>query len=156
MMIDKSILYTLVEEYLEDKSSYLVDLTVGAGNSIVIEIDDDEGVNIDDCAALSRYLEDNLDRELEDYELTVTSAGLTSPLKTERQYRKFTNKEVEVLTRKGIKHTGILKSSDEKGFTLTVTRKIRPEGAKRKQEVSDDLHLLYEDVKHTKYLIRFK
>jgi len=156
MMIDKNMLITLTEEYLKDTTNYLVDLTLGSDNSIIVEIDNDEGVDIDQCAALSRHIEGQLDRDSEDFELTVTSAGLTSPFKTVRQYRKYEGKEVEVLTRAGIKHSGILRSSDDEGFTLTVTRKVKPEGAKRKQEVEEDLRFSYDDVKHTKYLIRFK
>lgn len=156
MMIDKNMLITLTEEYLKDTTNYLVDLTLGSDNSIIVEIDNDEGVDIDQCAALSRHIEAQLDRDSEDFELTVTSAGLTSPFKTVRQYRKYEGKEVEVLTRAGVKHSGILRSSDHEGFTLTVTRKVRPEGAKRKQEVEEDLRFSYDDVKHTKYLIRFK
>src|SRR5690554_3893892 len=62
-------------------TNYLVDVRVEGGNAITIEIDNDEGVDIDDCAALSRHLESKLDRDTEDFELTVTSAGLTSPFK---------------------------------------------------------------------------
>ncbi len=156
IMIDKNMLFSLVEEYLKESANYLVDLTVGADNCIIVEIDNDAGVDIDECASLSRHIEAHLDRENGDFELTVTSAGLTSPFKTRRQYRKYEGKEVEVLTRAGIKHSGILRSSDEEGFILTVTRKVKPEGAKRKQEVEQDLRFSYEDVKHTKYLIRFK
>jgi ribosome maturation factor RimP len=156
MMIDKNMLITLTEEYLKDTTYYLVDLTLGSDNSIIVEIDNDEGVDIDQCAALSRHIEAQLDRDSEDFELTVTSAGLTSPFKTVRQYRKYEGKEVEVLTRTGVKQSGILRSSDDEGFTLTVTRKVKPEGAKRKQEVEEDLRFSYDDVKYTKYLIRFK
>ena len=156
MMIDKNMLITLTEEYLKDTTNYLVDLTLGSDNSIIVEIDNDEGVDIDQCAALSRHIEAQLDRDSEDFELTVTSAGLTSPFKTVRQYRKYEGKEVEVLTRTGVKQSGILRSSDDEGFTLTITRKVKPEGAKRKQEVEEDLRFSYDDVKYTKYLIRFK
>lgn len=155
-MIDKNMLITLTEEYLKDTTNYLVDLTLGSDNSIIVEIDNDEGVDIDQCAALSRHIEAQLDRDSEDFELTVTSAGLTSPFKTVRQYRKYEGKEVEVLTRTGVKQSGILRSSDDEGFTLTITRKVKPEGAKRKQEVEEDLRFSYDDVKYTKYLIRFK
>lgn len=156
MMIDRNMLITLTEEYLKDTTNYLVDLTLGSDNSIIVEIDNDEGVDIDQCAALSRHIEAQLDRDSEDFELTVTSAGLTSPFKTVRQYRKYEGKEVEVLTRTGVKQSGILRSSDDEGFTLTITRKVKPEGAKRKQEVEEDLRFSYDDVKYTKYLIRFK
>ena len=156
MMIDKNMLISLTEEYLKDTTYYLLDLILGNDNSIIVEIDNDEGVDIDQCVALSRHIEAQLDRDSEDFELTVTSAGLTSPFKTIRQYRKYEGKEVEVLTRTGVKHNGILRSSDNEGFILTITRKVKPEGAKRKQEVDEDIRFKYDDVKYTKYLIRFK
>ena len=156
MMIDKNMLISLVEAYLNESDDYLVDLIVGSDNSIIVEIDNDGGVDIDECASLSRHIEAHLDRENEDFELTVTSAGLTSPFKTTRQYRKYEGKEVEVLTRTGTKQSGILRSSDAEGFNLTITRMVKPDGAKRKQEVEEDLRFSYSDVKHTKYLLRFK
>lgn len=155
-MIDKTLLIDLTEAYLKESSNYLVDLILGADNAITIEIDNNQGVDISDCVALSRHLESKLDRETEDFELTVTSAGLTSPLKTARQYKKYEGKEVEVLSKTGQKVTGQLRSSDDNGFTITVTRKVKPEGEKRKTEVQEDIHFGYNEVKHTKYLIRFK
>ena len=155
-MIDKKTLIGLTEAYLQGSPNYLVDVRVEGGNAITIEIDNDEGVDIDDCAALSRHLESKLDRDTEDFELTVTSAGLTSPFKTPRQYKKFKGEEVEVLGKNGQKVTGILGSSNEEGFTLAVTKQVRPEGAKRKVDVTEQVHFAYDEVKHTKYLIRFK
>jgi ribosome maturation factor RimP len=155
-MIEKKMLIDLTEEYLADSPNYLVDLSVGADNSITIEIDNNQGVDIADCVALSRHMESKLDRETEDFELTVTSSGLTSPFKTRRQYKKYEGKEVEVLSRKGQKMTGLLKSSDDNGFTITISRKVMLEGAKRKTEVEEEIHFLYDEVKYTKYLIRFK
>ena len=155
-MIDKETIINLTETYLQGSSSYLVDVLMGVGNMITVEIDNDEGVDIDQCAALSRHLEANLDRDVEDFELTVTSVGLTSPFKTLRQYKKFEGEEVEVLTKKGEKMTGTLKSSDPEGFTITVTKKMKPEGAKRKVEVVENIRFAFNEVKHTKYLIRFK
>lgn len=155
-MIDKSEIGELAEEYLKNTSDYLVDVTIAPGNIITVEIDNDNGVNIDECVALSRYLESKLDRDVEDFELTVTSAGLTSPFKTLRQYKKYEGKEVEVLTKKGEKLKGILKTADENHFTLTIVKLVKPEGAKRKIEQEEELQFDYNDIKHTKYLIRFK
>src|SRR5690554_4435850 len=155
-MIEKSVLLELINEYLKDSPNYLVEVSIGAGNSITVEIDNDKGVEIEECVALSRYLEAKLDRETEDFELTVTSAGLTSPFKTLRQYNKYEGEEVEVLSKRGEKLTGSLESSDEKGFTLAITKKVKPEGAKRKVEVTEQVHFAFDEVKHTKYLIRFK
>ena len=87
-MIDKELIVKLVEEKLASSSNYLVDVAVQPGNIIVVEIDNDESVCIDDCVELSRYLEDHLDRDVEDFELEVGSAGITSPFKVLRQYQK--------------------------------------------------------------------
>lgn len=155
-MIDKKTLIDLTEAYLQGSPNYLVDVVLSSGNNITIEIDNDEGVEIEDCVALSRHLESKFDRESEDFELTVTSAGLTSPFKTLRQYKKFQGKEVEVLSKKGEKLSGILESSDDEGFTIGVTKKVKQEGAKRKVEVTEQIRYAFDEVKHTKYLIRFK
>ena len=148
-------LLELINEYLKDSSNYLVEVSIGSANSITVEIDNDEGVSIEECVALSHYIEAKLDRETEDFELTVTSAGLTSPLRTLRQYKKFEGKEVEVLSKNGRKYKGELKTSNENGFTIIVTTKIKPEGAKRKVEMSEDISFKFDEVKYTKYLIRF-
>ncbi len=155
-MIDKKFLITLTEEFLKTTDNYLVDVIINPGNIISIEIDNDNGVNIDDCVALSRQLESKLNRDEEDFELTVGSVGLTSPFKTLRQYLKNIGNEVEVLTKKGQKLSGVLKAATDDDFTITISKKERAEGAKRKTEVIEDLHFRYEEIKYTKYLIRFK
>ena len=155
-MIDKKFLITHIEQFLEGSDNYLIDVIINPGNVISIEIDNNNGVNIDDCVELSRYLESNLNRDEEDFELTVGSVGLTSPFKVLLQYQKNIGNEVEVLTKKGIKLSGVLKSASDNQFTITITKKVRPEGAKRKTEVSEDLQFGYEEIKYTKYLIRFK
>lgn len=155
-MIDKNIISQLVEEKLASSDHYLVDVMIKPGNLIVIEIDNDEGVCIDDCAELSRYVESHLDREVEDYELEVGSAGITSPFKVLRQYIKNIGNEVEMLLKSGIKLSGVLKAADEKGVVVTVEKQVKPEGAKRKVTVEEDLSYTFEEIKYTKYLIRFK
>jgi Uncharacterized protein conserved in bacteria len=155
-MIDSSEIARLIEEKLESSTNYLVDVSIKAGNYIVVEIDNDESVSIDDCAQLSRYLEENLDREKEDFELEVGSAGITSPFKILRQYTKNIGNEVEVLLKSGTKITGILKAATENEIVITIEKKVKPEGAKRKVIVEEDLTYSLDEIKYTKYLIRFK
>ena len=155
-MIDKRVIKQLVEEKLASSSNYLVSVEVQPGNIIVVEIDNDDAVSIDDCVELSRYIEEHLDRDAEDFELEVGSAGITSPFKVLRQYKKNIGNEVEVLTKNGVKLTGLLKSADEEGFVVTVTQQVKPEGAKRKVTIEEDLPYTYNEIKYTKYLIRFK
>jgi ribosome maturation factor RimP len=153
-MIEKDKVIQLVENKLASSDNYLVDVEVKPGNLIVVEIDNDEGISIDDCVALSRYLETQLDRDVEDYELEVGSAGLTSPFKVLRQYTKNTGNEVEVQLKSGVKMTGILKSADEQGLVLTIEKKVKPEGAKRKITVQEDLSYTFDEIKYTKQVIK--
>ena len=100
----------------------MVDVTVSTSNHIVVEIDTQNGVNIDFCAELSRHIESQLDREVEDYELEVGSAGLTAPFKVIEQYHKNKGNEVDVLTKEGKKITGILTGGMRYGINLTFTQ----------------------------------
>ena len=155
VMIDKSVINSLVEEKLAGTDYYLVDINVSKDNSISIEIDNDKGVSIDDCVALSRYVEENLDREKEDFELEVGSSGITSPFKIVRQYRKNIGNEVEMLLKSGTKITGILKDANETGAVITVEKKVKAAGAKRAATVEEDCTYKYDEIKYTKYSIRF-
>ncbi len=154
-MIDKNEIKAIAEKFLENSSDYLVDINITPGNIITVEIDNDNGVNIDNCISLSRFIESNLDRDIEDFELTVTSVGLTTPFKSFRQYKKSEGKEVEVLTKKGEKLKGLLVSSSETDFTIEVSKMQKTEGSKRKTEVIESITMPYSDVKQTKLLIRF-
>ncbi|GAB6012041.1 ribosome assembly cofactor RimP [Viscerimonas tarda] len=155
-MADKQFIADIVNEFLTDPAYFLVDVTVRPGNSILVEIDSDNSIGIDDCAQLSKNIESRLNRDEEDFELEVGSAGITSPFKIPRQYTKNRGNEVEVLTKGGQKLSGVLKDNDDEKFTLTITKLVKPEGAKRKIAVEEDLSFGYSEVKYTKYLIRFK
>jgi len=97
-----------------------------------------------------------LDREEEDYELEVSSAGLTEPFKVLNQYKKNINNEVEVLTKAGKKTIGILTEVNETAFTIQIEKMEKPEGAKRKIKTTENIIFSYEDIKTTKYIYRFK
>ncbi len=155
-MIDKNVVSRIVDGWLEGKDYFLVDVNVSSDDKIVVEIDHAEGVWIEDCVELSRYIESKLDREEEDYELEVGSAGIGQPFKVLQQYLIHIDKEVEVLTKEGKKLEGVLKSADENGFTITIEKKVKSEGAKRPKLVQEDLSFGYDEIKYTKYLISFK
>jgi ribosome maturation factor RimP len=155
-MIQKEQIYQFVEAFIADTENFIVDVKVNAENNIVVEIDSEKGIDIDYCAELSRFVESQLDREVEDYNLEVGSAGLGSPFKVLKQYQKNIGNEVEVLTKAGKKFSATLKDAAEETFTVTVTKQVKPEGAKRKITVEEDEVYSYNEVKYTKYLIRFK
>ncbi|KAA6303589.1 MAG: Ribosome maturation factor RimP [Candidatus Ordinivivax streblomastigis] len=153
-MVDKTNIEEIVETYLTGSEQYLVSVKVEAGNRIVVEVDSDQSISIDDCATLSRFIESRLDREVEDYELEVGSAGITSPFQLLRQYQKNIGREVEVLSKAGKKLTGILHSADEEKMVLSVEKQVKPEGAKRKITVVENQEFLYSEIKYTKNVIK--
>lgn len=158
-MIDKNVVKTLVDKWLEDNSEkgyFLVDIQVDDDNKIVVEIDHKDGVVIDDCVSLSEFINDNLDSDKEDYELEVGSTGLGQPFKVPQQYVINIGEEVEVLDKDGKKVKGILKAVDGSNFTVTVNEKVKVEGKKRPVKMDVDHTYDMNEVKYTKYIIRFK
>ena len=155
-MINKDTVRSIVEEWLDGKEYFLVDIEISPDDRIVVEIDHADGVWIEDCVELSRFIEDHLSRDEEDYELEVGSAGLGQPFKVAQQYHCFVDKDVEVLDADGKKYKGVLKAVEGNDFTVTVQEKQKVEGKKRPQLV-DTAHTFQMDkVKYTKYLINFK
>ncbi len=164
-MIDRQALSDFVEQKLKDTGCFLTDVKVTPDNQITVEIDSMNAVDIDECVSLtraidacvelSRAVEAEFDRDKEDYELEVGSAGLTSPLRVPRQYEKHIGHDVEVLTNDGRKIHGMLKEADAEGFTVATERKVKPEGAKRPVTETVEERFGYGDVKHTKYDLKF-
>jgi ribosome maturation factor RimP len=154
-MIEKRVVTSIIGDFLKDSENYVVDIDVKPDNTIIVEIDNDQAVSIDDCIALSRFIESKLDRNVEDYELQVGSAGISQPFKLHRQYQKNKGKEVEVLFKDGKKYIGILKEVGETQFVLTIEKQVKPEGAKRKITIEEDMSFDYNEIKYTKNIIRF-
>ena len=157
-MIDKNVLTKAVEEWLQKGDYYLVDVEMTADDRIVIEIDHADGVWIEDCADLSRHLQESLGDEMGDYELEVGSAGIGQPFKVVQQYRNHIGKEVEVLAKNGQKSQGVLKevSDDGSQFVIATKEKRQIEGKKRPRLVDVDKTFAIADVKYCKYLLAFK
>lgn len=155
-MIAKEKIVEIVNEWLDGKDYFLVDVTVSRNDEIVVEIDHADGVWIEDCVELSRFIESHLDRDEEDFELEVGSAGIGQPFKVHQQYVNHVGKDVEVLASDGKKYRGVLKEVNDDTFTITVTEKVKAEGAKRPKLEQVDYTWAYGDVKYTKYLIEFE
>lgn len=154
-MISKVKVTEIVNEWLVGKEYFLVDVMVSADNCVSVEIDHADGVWIEDCVQLSKHIEANLNRDEEDYELEVGSAGIGQPFKVLQQYINHVGKEVEVLACDGKKYRGVLVRADEQAFAIVVKVKERPEGAKRPIMVDKEYAWKYDEVKYTKYLINF-
>lgn len=155
-MIERNTVKTVVEEWLSGNDYFLVDVTFTPDDRIVVEIDHADGVWIEDCAELSRFMQERLGEELGDYELEVGSAGIGQPFKVEQQYLNHIGKEVEVLDAEGKKVQGVLKQVDGRNFVVSVKEKQKLEGKKRPQLVEVDKTYNMDNIKYTKYLLSFK
>ncbi len=155
-MIQKETINQIVNDYLATTDYYLVDVSVSTDSRISVEIDSFDGVELDFCIVLSKHIEAQFDREVQDFELEVSSAGLTEPFKVIKQYEKNIGNEVEVLTKKGIKLIGVLSNVTDEFFSINIEKKVLLEGSKRKTTINEETSFLYSEIKHTKYIIRFK
>ena len=155
-MIERNTVKTVVEEWLSGNDYFLVDVTFTPDDRIVVEIDHADGVWIEDCAELSRFMQERLGEELGDYELEVGSAGIGQPFKVEQQYANHIGKDVEVLDAEGKKVQGVLKQVDGRNFVVSVKEKQKLEGKKRPQLVEVDKTYNMDNIKYTKYLLSFK
>lgn len=154
-MIDKALLTQTVEEAIADTPMFIVDITVSPNNSIVVELDSEEAMDVETCANITRKIEEKFDRDVEDYELEVGSAGLTSPFKVKRQWTKNIGNEIEVLTRDGRKLTGTLVAADEDNFTIEYPVKVKEEGKKKPVIKAHKEVIDYTNSKKACYLIKF-
>lgn len=120
-MIDKKKVIELAQERIDelDNGCYLIDIKVDSSNHIRVELDNEHrGIAVEDCMSVSRNIEHNLDRDLEDFSLDVSSPGLTEPLKNWRQYKKQVGKEVKVKLIEGAPVSGEVITADENGFSI--------------------------------------
>ncbi len=158
-MIDKKTIIKLAEERIEELNSgiYIVELKIASGNQIFLELDKEVGsIAIEDCMSVSRNIEHNLDREVEDFSLEVSSAGLDQPLRAIKQFKKNIGREVKVVTNQnGQKFQGILKAADEEQISVEVKEKRNVEGRKTKVWITEEIPFKYNDVKEVKLIISF-
>ena len=153
-MITKEQVIQLANESLENTDRFVVDITVSKSNVIFVYIDSDTSVTIDHCVELSRYIESHLDREIEDYELSVSSAGIDYPLLKNRQLNKYIEKELDILNNEGIKKTyKLLSFNDEKLDVQEAT--IKRLGRLKKIVYSETTELFFKDIKEIKPYINF-
>lgn len=136
---------------------FVVDISISASNVIHLELDKSDGnVSINDCMSVSRNIEHNLDRESEDFELHVSSAGLDKPFRVLAQYIKNIGREVKLVTNDGKKHEGLLTAATAEEVTLEKSRMEKIEGKKKKELIVEQLVFPMTQIKETKIVISFK
>lgn len=158
-MISKKTVEALINERIAELANglFVVELSISANNVIHVELDKNPGnVSVMDCMSVSRNVEHNLDREEEDFELHVSSAGLDKPFRVLAQYEKNIGRSIKVVFNNGKKLEGVLKAASTSEITLETTRQEKPEGKKKKETIVEQHVLQLEEVKETKIIITFK
>lgn len=155
-MMDTAKIRALAEERLAGSDLFVVDVTCSPANEVEVLVDSDSSVAIEDCVELSRAIEASLDRDAEDFALTVSSAGIGQPLRMLRQYRRLIGRPVEVVLLNGVKLLAELRDATEESVTLAYEEKVAVEGKKRKQLVETVREYPLSEVKSTREYIDFK
>jgi ribosome maturation factor RimP len=158
-MISKKIIEGLIAERIAelDNGLFVVELTISSKNEINVEIDKHEGnVSVSDCMAVSRNIEHNLDREEQDFEVHVSSAGLDRPLRILPQYIKNIGRSVECAMVDGSKLEGLLLGASDQDITIENSRTEKLEGKKKKELITEELVIPLKTIKETKIVISFK
>ncbi len=150
-MIEKQIIKELVEEFIKEKGLFLVAVKVSSANRITVLADKNEGITIDECAAIHRHIEMNLDREKEDFELQVSSPGLDLPFSVTEQYLKNAGRKIEVIDNEGSKYLGILKNVTDGGFELATEIK-----SKGKAKELRDISFNFDQIKSARVILTIK
>lgn len=149
-MIEKDAITREVESVLAETDKFVVEIKVKAGNRITVLLDSDSSISIDDCIAVTRHIESVFDRETEDYDLIVSSAGIDQPYKLLRQYIKNVGREVEVTLKDGSIFTGKLTSADAEKISVYRKTKVK------KVETEETREIPFAEIKQTKEVISFK
>tara|TARA_B100001113_G_C20670758_1_gene432074 strand:- start:80 stop:532 length:453 start_codon:yes stop_codon:yes gene_type:complete len=150
-MISKEIVQKLALEKISELGCFLVDVKVSAKNDITVLFDSDLGVVVKDCMLVSRHIEDSLDRDIEDYQLTVCSPGIDKPFIVNEQYQKNIGKEVKIKTTEGNKIKGKLISFDQEVIVETQNKVKKNKGV-----IVENINIPIDKIKETKLIIKFK
>ena len=156
MMIEEEKIRNIITDIVRQKDAFIVAIKVSSSNKINIEIDSVSGFSINDCIEVSKLIESKLDREEEDFELEVASAGLSEPFKVIQQYQKNLEKEIETITIEGEKIIGVLSHVSDNGFEIEESKMVKVEGKKKKQNIIEKHQFAFDKVKSTKIIIKFK
>jgi len=154
-MVTQAKILELIDGLLTEKEFFVVSLDVSNSNKIRLLVDSMKGVLIEDCVKLSRAIEQGLDRETDDFELEVSSAGLDAPFRVRQQYQKNIGQEVEVIKKDGLKYKGILLNAGAETFCVETIRAVKMHGKKKKQLVKENIDFAYADVSKVKLIITF-
>lgn len=153
--MDKAKVRELLDRALEQESAFLIDFSISSSNVINVSVDTLEGITLKGLTAVSRMIEHNLDREVEDFELSVSSPGVGSPLLVKEQYIQNIGRDLKVRTTNDEEFVGELLSFEEEILTLQWEERVPKEVGKGKVTVKNEAHIALADVKEAKVQVRF-
>ncbi|QQS49823.1 MAG: ribosome assembly cofactor RimP [Bacteroidota bacterium] len=154
-MISKDKIHSLIAGKLSEGDYFVVSLDVTSANRIRLVVDSMSGITIEECVQFSRLIEHNLDREVEDFSLEVTSPGLSSSLLVKEQYKRNIGRELDIQLKSGSKLKGLVLSTNEEGVTLECEVKVKIDGSNRKQTVKQEQTINYTDIVSAFVIIKF-
>ncbi len=155
-MITKELVTGHIEDFIAGSDMFIVDVTVRPGNAIEVTMDCDETFTIESCTALHRHLLKQMDRDVEDYSLTVSSPDLTKPLQVYRQYIKNIGRTLSIKRKDKTKLEGELLAVNEQAIQLLTQVKEEVPGKKGKKLIDKEITLPFEEIDQTKIVIQFK
>ncbi|MFR9650838.1 MAG: ribosome assembly cofactor RimP [Rikenellaceae bacterium] len=158
-MIDKEKIVAIADKLLEGTEMYVVSCSCSVSNDVELLVDSDSKVSIDSCIDLSRAIEAEFDREVEDFSLTVASAGIGSELKLLRQFKRLVGSSVEVLLKSGIKFVATLMAADEQGIDVSYEKResvVNESGKRKRVVVEHNERHEFSDIKSVSEYLDFK
>lgn len=153
-MKQADILKQAAEEWAEKNGLFVVSIAISKDNDVDVTIDaDSRDITLDDCVAMTGYIQEKVDRDVEDYSLTIGSAGLSAPFRIPRQYKKFVGSEIQITRLTGERIKAMLLAADDKGVDISWQKKGEGKGKKAMETVTE--HLNYDEIKIAKPIIKF-
>ena len=154
-MIKKAHIEEVIQPIINEKGGFLVSLNIDKQNRIIAKIDSIEGFSIADCVDISKAIEGSLDRDEEDFELEVSTPGLNAEFKVWEQYKKNEGRKVEILQNNGDKFKGILKTVTPESFTVETEKRVKTDGKKKKEVVTEIHQIDFDSVKKARLVLDF-
>ncbi len=154
-MIEEKYIKTLAEQKIGGTELFLVDIRIRPVNKIEVFVDSPSHVTVDECVTLSRHIEAGLNRDVEDFELTVSSPGIDQPFKVRNQYQKYLGREASVLRKDGVKVIGKLITVNDVNVEVETKRTERKEKGKGRHTIIENVTIELEQIKETKLILPF-
>ena len=155
-MITEKKIRELIEEKIKDTDRFIISVKVSPAKKIEVLLDGITNIAINDCIEISRFIESSLDRQQEDFELMVSSAGIDQPFTVEKQYQKNIGRELNVLKKDGIKLKGVLVSYEPETSILIESEKIIKNEKNKKQTIKEQITIQLQEIKESKLILSFK